>query len=122
MAIKEDNQELTEIEEKDQFERHDILAVEKSMSTKTNWEIWSSEPNYLTCHECGKCFTLKGNLNEHMTIHTRAKSITCQHCGKRVSLKKEILINMYLFTLEGSHLLVISVERVSDIMKHLNPT
>ncbi len=59
MAIKEETQELKEIEEKDQYERHDILAVEKSIPPEINSVQKTKPPSYLTCHECGKCFTLK---------------------------------------------------------------
>ncbi len=82
MAIKEESQELKEIEEKEQYERHDFFDVKKSISTETNSVQKTKPPSYLTCHECGKCFTLKVNLNEHMKIHTTEKLFICDQCGK----------------------------------------
>ncbi|XP_016114772.1 oocyte zinc finger protein XlCOF2-like isoform X2 [Sinocyclocheilus grahami] len=98
MAIKEENQELKEIEEKDQYERHDFLAVKKSTPTETNSVQKTKPPSYLTCHECGKCFTLKGNLKKHMKIHTGEKPFTCQHCGKSFSQKGNLKLHMRVHT------------------------
>uniref|UniRef100_A0A9J7WWR8 Gastrula zinc finger protein XlCGF57.1-like n=1 Tax=Cyprinus carpio carpio TaxID=630221 RepID=A0A9J7WWR8_CYPCA len=90
MAMKEEKQELNETEVKDQNEKHDFLPVEKSIPTETNSVQKTTSPGYLTCHECGKCFTLKRNLNEHMKIHTREKLFTCDQCGKCFTKKSNL--------------------------------
>ncbi len=120
MAIKEESQELKEIEEKDQNQRHDFFVGKKSIPTETNYVQKTKPPSYLTCHECGKCFTLKVNLNEHMKTHTREKPFTCQHCGKSFTLKGSLNEHVIIHTEEAVHCVsveefnknVISVERV----------
>uniref|UniRef100_A0A9J7ZTM9 C2H2-type domain-containing protein n=2 Tax=Cyprinus carpio carpio TaxID=630221 RepID=A0A9J7ZTM9_CYPCA len=95
MALKVENEELKEIEEESQYERHIFMAVEKSIPTETNL-FQDSESN--SCHQCGKSFSLKGNHKEHMKIHTGEKLFTCQQCGKSFVKKGNLKDHMYIHT------------------------
>ncbi len=114
MTLKEEKEELKEIEEKNHYERHDFIQTETNSFRKTK-----SKRSY-PCHQCGRIFTQKGNLNVHMRIHTGERPFTCQQCGKSF-VKKETLMNTCMFTLERSLSSVNCVEIASyepDILRY----
>ncbi len=92
MAIKEESQELDEMEEKNQDEKyHDLIAEEKyfhyslaykteSTNLKVQISVHTGE-SPLTCQHCGRSFSQKESLKSHLKIHTEENLFMCHQCG-----------------------------------------
>ncbi|KAM4538017.1 uncharacterized protein V3H82_023790 [Fundulus diaphanus] len=52
----------------------------------TNITIHTREKSF-GCDACGKSFSYKSHLKEHMRIHTGEKPFSCDNCGKRFTFK-----------------------------------
>ncbi|XP_051518500.1 zinc finger protein 664-like [Myxocyprinus asiaticus] len=95
MEVKEKRQELNEVEDKLQCQKHhDFITGEKSLSCSKTKKNLSPEKhkrradnNTVTCSQCGKIFTNKCQLNKHMKVHIGEKPYMCHQCGKSFTIK-----------------------------------
>ena len=53
------------------------------------------------CQQCNKCFSLKGNLLQHIRTHTGERPFQCQQCNKRFSYKNTLVSHMKRHTGEN---------------------
>jgi len=108
MALKEERQELNEMEEKDQCDKqNDRIIEEKSFSCSQTEYTSQKEANrsYLTCQQqpftcpqCGRGFTYKTTFNAHMRIHTGEQPYTCPTCGRSFRQKTTFNAHMRVHT------------------------
>ncbi|XP_063819168.1 zinc finger protein 383-like [Pseudophryne corroboree] len=54
--------------------------------------------NSLECNDCGKCFTLIGNLSRHRKIHTRRGIWPCSECGKVYTSNAQLVTHLMCHT------------------------
>ncbi|XP_075070824.1 uncharacterized protein LOC142159876 isoform X1 [Mixophyes fleayi] len=91
--------------------------------TGKNHRIYTGESQF-SCSECGKSFTLKGNLVKHQRIHTGEKPFLCTECGKSFTFKSNLVKHQRIHTyVSGEKQFMCSdygkyVLQKSDLVKH----
>ncbi len=84
MKVKEERQDLNEVEEKHQDQK-DHVTGEKSVSCSI--QITDVKKPF-SCSQCGKSFTMKRQLKDHLVTHSSEKPFSCSQCGNTYKHKK----------------------------------
>ncbi len=86
MKVKEERQDLNEVEEKHQDQK-DHVTGEKSV----NCSIQITEvKKAFCCSQCGKSFTRKRHLKDHLVTPSSEKPFSCSQCGNTYNIKKAL--------------------------------
>ncbi|XP_060094010.1 zinc finger protein 436-like [Heteronotia binoei] len=89
---------------------------------RSHWDIWSHWEKPFECSECGKRFSRKGNLQEHLRTHTGEKPFECSECGKRFTQNGDLQKHLQTHTGEKPFECSECGKRFSrsgDLQKHL---
>ncbi|XP_038158051.1 zinc finger protein 502-like isoform X2 [Cyprinodon tularosa] len=76
------------------------LDNERPLAKKTNVDSQNNVQKRVnfTCEDCGKCFSRKVHLKQHLIIHTGQKPFCCDVCGRDFSLKGNLKKHMRIHT------------------------
>ncbi len=72
----------------------------KSFSERENLKVHIGKTLF-SCQHCGKSFTFKQSLNNHVRIHTGEKPYTCQQCGESFAHLVNLKVHMTIHTGES---------------------
>ncbi len=114
--LKEENQELNEMEEK----HRDFVTREQTSSRVQNTETFNhhtvvhSRENLFKCGQCGRKFWNIKHLNRHAILHSKEKPFKCQQCEKCFKIDKYLKNHMKIHR-DRSHSHALSVGSVSVI-------
>uniref|UniRef100_A0A8C2IVQ9 C2H2-type domain-containing protein n=1 Tax=Cyprinus carpio TaxID=7962 RepID=A0A8C2IVQ9_CYPCA len=102
MALKEESQELNEMEEKNFMTGEESFSYSQTDKTETRnlkvqMRIQAGEKLY-TCEQCGKSFSIKDSFRVHLKIHTGVKPYSCKLCGKSFLRKGNLKTHMRVHT------------------------
>ena len=61
-----------------------------------------SQVKAFKCDCCGQRFSTRGNLNQHLTIHTGEKPFQCEYCEKKFIQKSSLKMHLKIHTGEKS--------------------
>ncbi|XP_051553973.1 zinc finger protein 134-like [Myxocyprinus asiaticus] len=106
VEVEEESQKLNKVDEKTQYQKpDDFITEEKNFSCSKIEKNFlqrraqkTKAKKYITCPQCGKSFTKKDTLNNHMQIHSGEKPFTCLQCGKSFTRKESLNIHMRIHT------------------------
>lgn len=62
--------------------------------------LTSKQVKPFSCKICSKAFSLKGNLVQHMSVHTKEKPFICDVCSKSFAWKSNLVSHMRVHTKE----------------------
>lgn len=105
-----------------------IKDVSKDISSKVRVEELQTQPKpevdrkRFLCHDCGKIFTLKHQLQGHLRTHTGEKPYCCSVCGESFGFGSCLRKHMRIHTLEKPYLCTVcgrSFSRGDMLTKHM---
>lgn len=79
--------------------------IEEDLSDESSQQEENQTISYeiYSCKTCHQIFTRKGNLKQHMKIHTRDNEIKCEVCGKRFVRMSNFTTHLRTHTGEKPH-------------------
>ncbi len=88
--MKEERQDLNEVEEKHQDQK-DHVTGEKSVSCSI--QITDVKKPF-SCSQCGNTYKHKKSLKNHMRSHSEEKPFSCSQCGNTYTRKESLKNHM----------------------------
>ncbi len=93
MKVKEERQDLNELEEKHQCQKDHDVTGEKSASC--NIQITEVQRPF-SCSQCGNTYKHKRSLMKHMRIHSEEKTFSCSQCCNTFMSNKNLKNHMLI--------------------------
>lgn len=70
-----------------------LVASEENITLKERQKSSPGKDKRFVCEECGKAWNTKGQLKEHMIIHSDERPFQCNHCPKRFKNQQRLRIH-----------------------------
>ncbi|KAI7789340.1 putative gastrula zinc finger protein XlCGF57.1-like, partial [Triplophysa rosa] len=94
IGVTEEGQEHSE----DEHQYHNLITGENSFSSSQTDENSPQKrtkaKHSFACHICGKTYSRKGHLQDHIMTHTEQKPFSCPRCGNRFKHKRSVAVHM----------------------------